>query len=76
MTYQILHCTLEGDVTTEAPNEADKGVTHSNGGDLKDQSKDNEGNGAEQRKPRAKSVTLVERTINRNSGIKFCASFI
>ncbi|CAH3180537.1 unnamed protein product [Porites lobata] len=57
----------EGDVTSEAPNEADKGVTHSNGGDLKDQSKDNEGNAAEQRKPRAKSVTLIERTIYRNS---------
>ena len=74
MILQILHCTLEGDVTSEAPNEADKGVTHSNGGDLKDQSKDNEGNAAEQRKPRAKSVTLIERTIYRYSGITFCAS--
>ena len=46
-------------------------MTHSNGGDLKDQSKDNEGNAAEQRKPRAKSVTLIERTSYRNSGITF-----
>ena len=44
-------------------------MTHSNSGGLKDQSKDNEGNAAEQRKPQAKSVTLIERTIYRNSGI-------